>query len=146
MAKPLQRRNIFVSYSHADQAWLDRLKIHLAPYLRGEGLDFWDDSKIVPGTNWELAIGKALARARVAVLLVSPTFLASDYVSRVELPTILERANKDLAVLWIPIVASSYQATPLRSIQAAYDPKTPLSKLTRPKQEEALVSIAKRIA
>jgi TIR domain len=146
MAKPVLRRNIFVSYSHADQAWLERLKIHLAPYLRGEELYLWDDSKIVPGTNWELEIRRALVRARIAVLLVSPTFLASDYVTRVELPAILERANKDLAVLWVPVVASSYQATPLRSIQAAHDPKRPLSKLTRPKQDEALVAIAKRIA
>ena len=146
MAKPVLRRNIFVSYSHADDVWLHRLKIHLAPYLRGEELSVWDDSKIVPGTNWESEIKNALGRARVAVLLVSPTFLASDYVSRVELPTILDRRNKDLAVLWIPIVASSYQATPLNTIQAAHDPKRPLSKLTRPKQEEALVAIARRIA
>jgi hypothetical protein len=146
MTKPVLRRNIFVSYSHADQAWLERLKIHLAPYLRGEELYLWDDSKIVPGTNWELEIRRALVRARIAVLLVSPTFLASDYVTRVELPAILERANKDLAVLWVPVIASSYQVTPLCSIQAAHDPDHPLSKLTRPKQEEALVAIAKRIA
>ena len=146
MAKPHLRRNIFVSYSHADKAWLDRLRIHLAPYLRGEELFLWDDSKIQPGSNWETEIRRALARARIAVLLVSPTFLASEYVSKVELPAILKRANADLAVLWVSITASSYEATPLRALQAAHDPKRPLSKLTRPKQEEALVAIAKRIA
>ena len=146
MPKPTLRRNIFVSYSHADKAWLERLKVHLAPYLRGEELVLWDDSKIMAGSNWEADISRAMATARVAVLLVTPSFLASEYVVKVELPAILKRAGDDLAVLWIPVAPSSYQATPLKLLQAVHDPKRPLSKLSRPKQDEALVAIAKRIS
>ena len=146
MPSPTLRHNIFISYSHADKAWLERLKIHLAPILRGEKLHFWDDSKIRAGSNWESEINEALSTARVAILLVTPNFLASDYVTNVELPSILARAEKDLAVLWIPVAPSSYQATPLKSLQAAHDPKYPLSTLSRPKQDDALVAIAKKVS
>src|SRR5690349_20190511 len=100
--KPL-RRNIFVSYSHDDAMWLERLKIHLAPHLRGEKLVLWDDSMIRSGENWARVIETAIASARVAVLLVTPAFLASDYVNDVELPAILNKSKNDLAVLWVPV-------------------------------------------
>jgi len=148
MKKAKFRSGIFVSYSHVDREWLDRLQTHLAPYLRGERikLGVWDDRQIVPGADWAAEIDRALAEARVAVLLVSPNFLASDFVARVELPAILRRAGTDLTVFWIPIRASAYEATPLKDLQAAYDPRRPLSSLPRPKQDEALVTISKHIA
>jgi len=140
------RSGIFVSYSHADREWLDRLRIHLAPYVRGERLDLWDDTRISPGANWAAEIDRAIAEARVAVLLVTPDFLASEFVARVELPAILHRAGSDLTVVWIPIRASAYEATPLNHFQAAHDPRRPLAGLPKPKQDEAMVAISKQIA
>lgn len=140
------RTGIFVSYSHADRDWLSRLRTHLAPYVRGEKLDLWEDTKITAGADWAAEINRAMADARVAVFLVSPDFLASDYVAQVELPALLSRAEKDLTVFWIPIRASAYDATPLKNFQAAHDPSRPLATLSKPKQDEALVAIARRIA
>jgi hypothetical protein len=146
MKEAIFRSGIFVSYSHADRKWLDRLETHLTPYVRGERLDLWDDTKIAPGANWAAEIDRALGEVRVAVLLVTPDFLASDFVARVELPAILRRARSDLTVVWIPIRASAYEATPLKEFQAAHDPHRPLSSLTKPKQDEAMVAISKQIA
>jgi len=146
MSEARFRSGIFVSYSHVDRDWLDRLQIHLAPYVRGERLDLWDDTKIAPGARWAAEIERALGDARVAVLLVSPDFLASEFVAREELPAILQRAGTDLTVVWIPIRASAYEVTPLRDFQAAHDPRRPLSTLPRPRQDEALVAISKQIA
>jgi hypothetical protein len=140
------RSGIFVSYCHADRDWLERLQIHMAPYVQGERLDLWDDRRIKPGADWAAEIEKALQAARVAVLLVTPEFLASKFVSQVELPAILRRARSDLAVVWIPVRASSYDVTPLRDIQAAHDPKRPLATLPRARQDEALVAISRHIA
>lgn len=140
------RSGVFVSYSHADRDWLDRLRTHLAPYVRGERLDLWDDTKIPVGADWAAEIDRALREARVAVLLVTPDFLASDFIARVELPAILRRAGSDLTVVWIPISASAYEATSLKNFQAAHDPVCPLSSLPKPKQDEAMVAISKRIA
>ena len=140
------RKNVFVSYSHHDRDWLERLKIHLAPFLRGEALHLWDDTKIKPGSSWAADIQQEIDKARAAVLLVTPTFLASQYVFNVELPRILSRASSDLAVLWIPVEPSAYKTTPLAQIQALHDPSKPLSTISRPEQEAALVEISRRIA
>jgi TIR domain len=113
---------------------------------RVSGFEIWDDTKITPGSNWSAEIERALAGCRVAVLLVSPEFLASDYVIQVELPAILRRAGSDLTVLWIPLRASAFDATALKNYQAAYDPARPIANLPRPKQDEALVTISKKIA
>ena len=146
MKKEKFRSGIFVSYSHADRDWLDRLRTHLTPFIRGERLDLWDDTKITPGSNWADEIERALGEARVAVLLVTQDFLASEYVARVELPAILRRARSDLTVVWIPVRASAYEATPLVEFQAAHDPSRPLTGMPRSKQDEAMVAISKMIA
>jgi TIR domain len=140
------RSGIFISYSHADRGWLNRLQTHLTPFVRGERLDLWDDTKITPGANWAAEIDRALDDARVAVLLVTPAFLASEFVARVELPAILRRAGSNLTVVWIPIRASAYEATPLKGFQAAQDPRHPVSSLPRARQDEAMVAISKHIA
>jgi hypothetical protein len=77
-----ERRHVFISYSHADRDWVERLKRMMAPLLRGCGqeLRMSDDSQIEAGRNWREAIEVALAQARVAVLLVSDHVLASEIV------------------------------------------------------------------
>ena len=146
MEETRYRSGVFVSYSHADREWLDRLRTHLAPYIRGESIDLWDDTRIAPGDDWAEEIDRAIAEARVAVLLVSSDFLASEYVTAVELPAIFRYAGTDLTVMWIPIRASVFEATPLKRFQAVHDPRHPLASLPKPEQDEALVAISKQIA
>jgi internalin A len=123
---------VFISYSHRDQTWLESLQTHLRPLVRAGKLDLWDDARIGAGQQWRAEIDQALARARVAVLLVSPDFLASDFVADVELPAILRAAQRGtLQVIWIPIRASLFGETELGKYQAAWGPARPLAELRR---------------
>ncbi len=67
--------------------WLNKLKRHFKPF--GNKIDFWDDSKIQSGQKWLDEIEKALSEATVAILLLSPDFFASDFISSKEVPKLL---------------------------------------------------------
>jgi hypothetical protein len=139
------REGVFVSYSHRDGAWLEKLRTHLAPHVRG-GITVWDDTQITPGSKWREEIESALGSASVAVLLVSPDFLASNFIHEQELPRILNAAEEDgLTILWIPVRQSAYFDTWIKDYQAAHDPKKPLASLRPARRDEALVHIALKI-
>lgn len=140
------RDQVFISYSHADGEWLERLQIMLAPLQRQGAIDVWADTCIQPGQPWQEEIKKALARAKVAVLLVSPDFLHSEFIHQDELPPLLEASRKEgLTILWVPVRPSLYKATAIAHFQAVCDPKTPLSALPRAQQEAELVRIAEQL-
>jgi hypothetical protein len=139
---------IFVSYSHKDREWLDRLKAMIAPYLREAEteLDFWDDARLEAGQQWDVEIHRALERAGVAVALVSAQFLASAYVTDYELPAMIKASDEGgLKLLWAYISAAGWEETPLKRFQATHDTKQALERLPAAEQNEILKSIARQI-
>jgi hypothetical protein len=140
-------RNVFVSYSHADAAWLERLKVHLRPLVRRGTLNLWDDTRISPGQAWQAEVAGALAQARVAVLLVSADFLASDFVADNELPALLHRAASG-GVLILPLVIGPClfsEHEELSRYQSVNSPNKPLSLMPSPDAETVLVSLARSV-
>jgi hypothetical protein len=111
-------------------------------------MTLWDDTQIAPGSYWQEEIGKALARSRVAVLLVTPNYLASDFIANNELPPLLEAAERDgLIVLWIAVSASLYTETAIARFQAVNDPGKPLDRYEQRPGElnEEMLRIAAKI-
>jgi hypothetical protein len=143
-----QLNRIFVSYSHKDKEWVDRLQIMAKPFLRQAEaeLDLWVDTRLKPGDMWQTEIADALGQAGVAVALVSADFLASDFVWQQEMPEILEAAKKrQLRLLWVYLSPALWEETALKDIQAAHDTTRPLSALSAVDQDETLKSIARAI-
>jgi TIR domain-containing protein len=140
------RNQIFISYSHRDKAWLEKLLTMLKPLERQELIKAWSDTLIKPGMKWKEEINKALASAKVAILLVSPDFIASDFIAKNELPPLLEAAKKEgLIILWIAISYSMYTITELGIYQAINNPAEPLDSLSPSQVNRELVSIAEQI-
>ena len=108
-------------------------------------IKIWADTQIEPGTRWREEINHALACAKVAVLLVTPNFLASDFIMKHELP-LLEVARKDgLSILWIAIRTSWYTETCIAEYQHVNNPTRPFESLSRPERNKELVRICEKI-
>jgi hypothetical protein len=142
------RRGVFISYAHKDdQAWLDNLLSHLSWLQRQHGVEFWTDREIEPGDKWHDTIQAALDRAKVAVLLVSPDFLASPYITSNELPIMLEAAETEgVKIFWIPTRPSAYKHSPIAKFQAAHTPDKPLSRLRGAERDRVFVEIGEKLA
>jgi Leucine-rich repeat (LRR) protein len=141
------REKIFVSYSHKDSKWLKEFQTHIKPFVRADGFEIWDDTKIKSGSEWLEEIEKALTSAKVAVLLVSPNFIASDFIHNKELPPLFDAAEKEgLTIFWIPIRHSAYAATKIEKYQSAHPPDKPIYSLNPSKKDEAWVNLCKKIA
>lgn len=98
-----RRHEIFVSYSHHDRAWCERLFDEFVNTTFGD-CRVWTDAQLRAGDQWDEEIGKRLQTSTVAVLLVSACFLRSAYIGEREYPTLLERARTaGLRLVWFPV-------------------------------------------
>jgi hypothetical protein len=128
---------VFLSYSHRDSQFLERILVHLKPLERKGVIDAWVDTRLEAGDKWKSEIDAALRRARAAVLLISADFLASDFIVNNELPPLLEQAEKRGTRI-IPLVLRPCRFARddgLRVFQALNDPSRPIGKLPPDEQE-----------
>lgn len=129
---------VFISYSHNDAPFLARLMVHLRPLEKQGLIDPWVDTKLKAGDKWKESIEGALSQARVAILLVTADFLASDFVVDNELPPILANAEAEGTRI-IPVILKPCRFTRDRNLgvfQAINDPNAPLAGLSETEQEE----------
>ena len=119
--------NIFISYSHKDSEYKDRLERHLAGLKRYSNVNTWVDQQILPGQLWEKEIETQLRNANIIIQLVSADYLASDFCMK-ELEIAIERDKSSEAVL-IPIIVRPclWQTTSLGKIQVLPPEGKPVS-------------------
>ena len=80
---------LFLSWAHADHALKEDLVSRLTPRLKTvKRHDFarWEDSLILAGAAWSEEIDSRLDESDYVVQLVSPAFLASDFIRNHEIP------------------------------------------------------------
>ncbi len=138
------RTSVFISYSHADIAWLRLLSTHLKPLTRDQKVEIWSDQKIRKGARWREQIHKQLAMARVGIFLVSADFLASDFIHAEELPPLLKAAELEGATLLTVVVrpcAGAFKDSPLNPLQAMNGPDSPLSGMSKNQREQIMASV-----
>lgn len=96
-----ERGTIFISYAHGTEretGWVRRVRTQLSA-LGDDAIEAWDDSRIKPGQQWKREIEAAIRRTRVAILVITADFMASDFIRKAELPLLLEAAEAEGATI-----------------------------------------------
>ena len=135
---------LFYSYSHKDEALRDELEEALALLKRQGLISSWHDRKIGAGEEWKGAIDQNLEEAQVILLLVSSSFLASDYCWDVETKRAIERHDRGEAKV-IPVILRpcDWHGAPFGKLQAL--PKDGKAVTSWANKDEAWTDVAKGI-
>src|SRR3954464_7877468 len=90
---------IFCAYASQDRAYFEQLEKALAVPIRQQRLALWHHGEITPGTEFDHEIEKQFYQADIILLLISPTFMASDYCSTREMQWALTRQKTGEAIV-----------------------------------------------
>ncbi|MCI0391194.1 MAG: TIR domain-containing protein [Acidobacteria bacterium] len=143
MSKP----TVFISYSHLDEEWKNRLVRHLEVLQKQGHLELWHDRMIGAGEDWERRIQEAMNAASVAILLVSADSLTSDFILRDEVSRLLDRrAREGLRIFPIVIKPCDWGAVDwLRRMNLRPKDGKPMSGGGEHEIDQAFADIAKEI-
>ena len=140
------RTSAYISFSDADHKYLQELQSQMAYYTRKSKLTIWDRTQIPAGASWREEMKKALQSAKVAILLVSPDFFASDLIANHELPALLEAArDKEIMVLCVILRFCPFEDSELSEFHPVNPPSTPLDMMTRAQRTRIWNQAAERI-
>ena len=145
-AAPGPRRDrVFISYAHKDERkWFEMFRDELRQLLPGGGAGLWHDKLIEAGDKWDDEIVEALHKTRVALILVTPKYMESAFISTRELKHFVEAAESGgLRIMWVPVIYTPTLNTPLASFQSPHPGGMdfPLDRLGPAEQKQAVHDI-----
>jgi len=135
---------VFFSYAHRDEALRNALAEHLCLLERQGIISGWQDRRITGGTEWVGAIDDHLHTAQIILLLISSSFIASDYCYDVELRLAMERHEAGVARV-IPIILrpADWHSAPFGKLQAL--PKDGRPVIRWRNRDDAFLDVARGI-
>lgn len=95
---------LLLSWAHADHALKEDLVSRLTPRLKNvKKHDFarWEDSHILAGVEWSEEIDSRFDESDYVIQLVSPAFLASDFIRDHEIPGLGKTPRKPILPLML---------------------------------------------
>lgn len=134
--------SVFISYARQDKEMCQKLCDHLGGLRNGGFIEDWTDGQIIPGQEWESEIVRQLEDADIILLLVTSSFLGSEFIGRVELVRALERHRQGEAIV-IPVILrpADWESAGLERLQALPKDGKPVS--SWPDREAGYVEIAR---
>jgi len=121
----------FISYSHADEKYLDRLHKHMSLLQREGSVETWADHQIVPGAKLDKAVLDALRSSDLFIALVSPDYIASNYCYEKEFEEALRLSeNGKLHIVPVIVEPCDWLSSPFRQFMALPKDGKPISEWT----------------
>jgi hypothetical protein len=144
----MARTKVFISYAHKDDRWRERIVEQLAVLAKQGLLDLCDDTKIGAGDAWFDQIQAHMRSAKVALLLISSSFLTSDFILAHEVQQLFDRhAKSGMHIYPVLIRPCPWQEVAwLARIQMRPPGAKALSSYSGAKVDEVLASVAREVA
>ncbi|KPA16994.1 Toll-Interleukin receptor domain protein [Candidatus Magnetomorum sp. HK-1] len=144
----LENRNsqkIFISYSHEDRHWLDKL-LPFLKVLKMNGIDYWFDENISTGNNWSLEIQNAIETSRMTICILTNNFLSSEFIQNREIPELQSRQIQGMKIIHILAEDCLWNIVNwLKNIQIYPKNGIPLEALTEKEQKKKFMEIVSEI-
>ncbi|MBE1301617.1 MAG: TIR domain-containing protein [Alteromonadaceae bacterium] len=94
---------IFISYAREDETNKNSLIEHLSSLKNSGVVNHWHDREINGGSLWDQKIESELRSSNIAILLISSSFISSDYIKAKELEISYEMEKLGQLVI-IPVI------------------------------------------
>lgn len=123
-------RKLFISYSSKNAEYISRFVTHLQVLKTNGTIEPWYDRMIEPGKKWDESIRREMKNSDLVIFLLSPDFLATDYIMKTELPLAIKQfGNEDSKFFFIELQPCSWEMTELAKFQQTGDPKKPVKNI-----------------
>ncbi|HTK07807.1 MAG TPA: NACHT domain-containing protein, partial [Ktedonobacteraceae bacterium] len=118
---------IFLSSAPEDDEWCRRLMVHFQPFIRQEKLKVWHQGLVEPGISAPEERTRALQKADLIILLLTPEYLASDLYAIEDAPLVVG-SQQDGGVQVVPILCKecSWEIMGLADLQRLPDTGSPV--------------------
>jgi hypothetical protein len=135
---------VFFSYSHEDEEQRNQLEKHLALLKRQGLIEAWHDRRIAAGDHIDDAIDAEVERADIILLLVSASFIASDYCFSKEMERAMERHRLgDARVVPVIVKNCDWQSAPFGKLRAVPKDGKAITSWANP--DDAYTDVAREI-
>lgn len=136
--------DVFISYAAEDERFKKELETHLVMLRRSGEIRPWHSEQTQVGLTWKKETSDRIDQSQIILLLISPSFLASDYLYEQELQHAMER-HKSGAARVVPIILRStiIDNTPFKDLVLLPRSRPPVDKWSN--RDEAWKKIAEEI-
>src|SRR5688572_11478915 len=135
---------VFIAYSHKDEKLRQALSEHLSLLRRTSLIADWYDRRITAGHEWKGEIDRHLNTAQLILLLVSSSFVSSDYCYDVEMKRELERHTAgDARVIPIILRDCDWKDAPFGKLQVLPTDARPITAKGWKNTHEAFADVVK---
>ncbi len=135
---------LYYVFSHEDGIFANEIRKYLEILRKHRIIDEWDSLKLTSVTDEIYMLDEYLITAQIVLLLVSPDFLAYDFLYSTALQKVLERHDAGKAIV-LPVLLrpADWTNTPLARLQVLPDNEMPI--ILWSNEDEAYFNIEKNI-
>lgn len=122
---PKLPKKLFISYSSKNSEFIKRFMIHLEVLKSLGFIEPWYDRMIEAGSKWDETIKKEIKSADLIIFLLSPEFLATEYIMKTEIPLAIEQQKGEPSkFFFIELKPCGWNRTIIQNYQQSLDPNS----------------------